>query len=414
MSARRVNQRRKEAAMGSEGAMGAQVADDSSSSTTTNLARLLAQLDPRAARVDLDAIVDDASTENEEQAAQQRLQEYRRTAAELLEKEGERGVQDALRASIARTKKAESEIANTKKRVESVLRERETLQLNIAKVARAKLDQEDVCKTLLHDTEKLREQAAERIAAEKKNRDEVKEKIEKDIEDIGKKIEEQRVELEATEKDNVALRARFSELKGAFDTSVAQYETTWKAMDAETRDIVDKVRQKMQANDLLQAQVLMKEQTLKHITEAITSYKGQLELYESKFGDFESAVKQSSTVFDVADAQRKLLTDRVAELEAQKARDVEEKQATDAETNKLRGQLREFKKAQSALEKAKLAAEVKCRQLQDNWKKKAARAKAKTGDVTTATDESSSSDRKGEQPPNAEAQAPTTTEADAA
>ena len=307
--------------------------------------------------------------------AKEKEQLIRQQVQQLQQDKGESGCQQLLQQTIQKTKKKESELAMAKKRGDAMARETETLQLEHRKAISLLAQLESQSQTLREDTTRLETEVVNAEAEMAARRDEVRQRIDREVTDLREKLELQAKEDEPLAAENVELKKKFDAMRAEFDNSFKEYEQGWKTKEAETKVLVQKLTDQLRATQTLDAELMLGDRDLRQLRDEMAVYREQLHMYATKFDGFEAIAMKSEDVEKIAQMQKKQLQDKLDQLESEKKQANDLKSNFDRDAQQLRAKLQAVKKKIQLAEKAKLAAETRCR-------KEAEKKAAATGGVS--------------------------------
>ncbi|CUG93958.1 Hypothetical protein, putative [Bodo saltans] len=299
-----------------------------------------------------------------DEEAKQIRQDAKVQVMKLLQEKGDSGVQAFLQQQIQATKKKESDIAVAKKRGEAAAREKDQLATDLHRVTTAKLNAELLCKTLQADIKKQDEECSKAANELEANRDEVRVKIERDISELEDKMRNTETEDAPLFAENEALKIECAQLKQEFDDAFKAYEANWAAKEHETSAIVKDLQTVLQRTELLDAKLALAKREAQSMTDGIAVLKEHVKTYEERFSAFEEVSVRSEEVERVTEMQRTKLQERLGQAEKEKAQAHEIRLELEKDKMQLRAKLAALKKKLPQVEKLKLAAEAKCRALQ--------------------------------------------------
>mmetsp|Transcript_56914 Transcript_56914/g.65211 ORF Transcript_56914/g.65211 Transcript_56914/m.65211 type:complete len:389 (-) Transcript_56914:164-1330(-) len=282
----------------------------------------------------------------------------------FAEKGGDSGVQTMLQQQIQITKKKESDIAVAKKRGEAAAREKEKLTADLHRLTIAKTQLELHCKTMQSEIKKQDEEARNAAGELASNREEVRAKIQKEVQELEGKMKAMEADDTPLVEENTKLREECTALKEEFDSAFKSYETSWSSKEAETGVLIRDLQETLQRTELLDAKLLLARKEVQNMMDAIEVYKQQVATYEDRFAAFHEVSLRSDEVDRVTQMQREKLQERMtmAESEKREANDIRVK--FQQEIIALKGKINNLKKKLPVAEKARASAESKVRTLQ--------------------------------------------------
>jgi hypothetical protein len=298
-------------------------------------------------------------------AARQQREEaelrIKQQVADLLAEKGEAACQQLLVATILKVKKCESEVATAKKRREAIVRENEQLELDYKKLVATTKQIEEGLAMLAQDTSRVDAELEVSRATMAQRRQEVRAKIEGEVSELRRCVEQQAADDEAIVQENVVLRAQYDEQRKAFDDAFKQHEESWSSKEQETKDTLQGFAAQLREVQTLDAQTLMMERELKQLLSESKAYREQIDTYATKFVDFESVALKSEEVEKIAAVQRKQLQDKLDDCERERKRALELKAEFEKEAVHFRATHAALKKKLQTVEKTKSNLEGKCR-----------------------------------------------------
>ena len=299
--------------------------------------------------------------------------EIRAHVAALLADKGENALTQNLQQRIQKTKKIESETAALIKKAAVEKAQADGLRDESTKLLAKARAHEQHCSLLGKEVSDWPERRDARVAEWAERMGSVSANVESEAAALSAKMDADDVIIAEKEAENAVLKERFDSLRTEFDDAFKAYEVSWKAREEQTKETIVKLQELHHCNDTLKAHGILQDKHVQRLTEAITAYSQQLEMYESRFDEVEGSAMRSDDIKKLADKQQQQIQDQLDQVEANRKMDVDEKRRYDDEAQKLRARYQQVKKRSVLLEKAKLSAESKCRDAQ----KKAAAAAAK-------------------------------------
>lgn len=282
----------------------------------------------------------------------------------LFDEKGEKGVQERLQAEIARTKKAEAEIANYRKKADAAKRENTRLQDNLSRITSQKTALESSLRHAMTDYEGAKKQRDDAIEAMANERTRIRLRTLEEVTNVNLKLaEEERLADEMT-KENATLQAEFDEKRAGVDALMTELQSECKVRDAEARLLQEKISATRLEKDQLMTEKLGLLQNIALLREKKAQLATQSELYATKVVEFAQSVTDSEKVVTLGAERTKQLEDRLAAVEKEKVAAAEEKRKADADVAKMRQLVAGLKKTILHLEKIKALTEQKCRDAQ--------------------------------------------------
>lgn len=291
-------------------------------------------------------------------------EEIRSYIATILKEKGENGLSQNLQQRIQKTKKIESEAASLMKKAEVERKQAESYRDESAKLLAKARVYEQHCSALAKEVNEWPERREKRIAEWAERMASVSEKVEAEAKALSEKMDADDVIIAEREAENIELKNKFDALKSEFEDAFKSYEEGWKVREEQTKETIAKLQELHHVNDMLKAHGILQDRQVHSLTEAITAYSQQLEMYESRFGEIETAAMNSDDIKKLADKQQQQIQDQIDQVEANRRLDIDEKKRYDDEAQRLRTRYQQVKKKSVLLEKAKLSAESKCREAQ--------------------------------------------------
>ncbi|SCU71933.1 uncharacterized protein TEOVI_000351500 [Trypanosoma equiperdum] len=298
----------------------------------------------------------------------------------LLAEKGEVYVQGLLQAEIQRVKKKESEAAAIKKKISAATKLAGELKGDIRRETEAKAEEEHMCKNLQAEMKRrstLTEEATRRMESRRLT---LKKDVETSVRDVREKYDDRKRQAMELVEENKRLTDEVAKMRKEFDEARATYADTCKERETYVESLIRSYREVTREVETLEAKIALVRRERQASEQRKASLEKQLESYNSQFG----SLSEGQSVEDaerMAKEQREEAEARIAQLESEKKEASEIRLRLDKETATWRAALAAHKRELPRLEKAKLAAEKRCRQAQER-----ARQQLKE-DATTTKDQ---------------------------
>eukprot|EP00758_Cryptobia_borreli_P003282 Tbor_TRINITY_DN3656_c0_g1::TRINITY_DN3656_c0_g1_i1::g.238::m.238 len=292
----------------------------------------------------------------------------RSQAQEIEAKEGIEGVKQILLQKTQATKKLEQEIANVKKKTDRCRREmlqsKEDLSKLIIKTKQVEIRGKEL---QMHNSSypARRERSVNDL---QKRLEEVKGNVLREAANLSEKMDIKEAENDKMDLTNSELREKFQTLKATFEEQYKGYEDSFKTREAQTTALIEDIKGLINTNNRLREEALLGAKELDSLVSVIKSYKTQVEMYGSRFGDLDGTTMNADDIKEVTAKQNEMILREIDNTEKDKASDIQEKINSDNELKNTRQRIAVLKKKLAAAEKAKSAAEVRCRAAQKEKK----------------------------------------------
>jgi hypothetical protein len=290
----------------------------------------------------------------------------RRQVAALLAEKGESGCQQMLVQVIQKVKKRESEVATAKKRGDAVARENEQLMVDYKKMQISAQQIESSLRILSDDTARIDAEMATAASVMTQRRDEVRNRIEGEVQELRRNLEKQAADDELLVAENAELRKQFDQERAAFDAAFREHEKGWSEKEQNTKQLIQKLSVQLNETQMLDARLMLGERELKQLHDEIAVYREQLTTYSTKFDGFDAIAMKSEDVEKIAQMQKKQLQEKYDTLEQEKKKANELKSEFEKEALQFRAKFAALKKKLLQLEKTRVNLEGKCRKEAEN------------------------------------------------
>lgn len=189
------------------------------------------------------------------------------------------------------TKKLEVEAGSIRKRTSNSQREKENLINEINSYRELKSKLENYCRDVKKKNDAIIQECKEIEETEKKKLEDINEKMNKTLLEINEKLEENELEKNRLMEENKGMIKQMEELR---EQALSR--------DQEFQNII------MEKN--LEVQLLKVQVEYKSGFEE-TQLKTQVDMYKSRFGEFQSILHKSSEAYDIANSEVKKMDDRI-------------------------------------------------------------------------------------------------------
>ena len=217
------------------------------------------------------------------------------TSSEFSTDEKANKLYQLLLVQAENTKKLEIEAGSIRKRTSNSQREKEALinEINSNREVKSKI--EKFCRELKQKNDEITTQCKEIEKSEKEKLEELTEKMNKTLEEIKEKLEENETEKNKLMEENKALLKQMEDLR---EQALSR--------DQEFQNII------MEKN--LEVQLLKVQVEYKNGYEE-SQIKSQVDLYKTKYGEFQSILDKSTDAYSLADSELKKINDKISNLD---------------------------------------------------------------------------------------------------
>ncbi|CBZ27880.1 conserved hypothetical protein [Leishmania mexicana MHOM/GT/2001/U1103] len=277
---------------------------------------------------------------------------------------GDAFIQGLVQKEIARTKKMETELASMKKRLGVQERFVDSVRMDVRKVKAQEEKSKYICQNL-QETARKREQLTEKMQPEMEAyRSDVRERVSQNVQSIWAECEKRRERVETVEAEVKELEARLGHRKETFEQNFAEFQDGLKGRTTEYQELIVAYQEATKDVGLIEAQLMLVRRERQSVEVTRAALQQQLEVYEKQFEGFADSVMKPEDVEALARRQHDQAQMRITELEAEKANVHQQRLQMDKELTDLRAKHASLKREMQQLERAKAAAEKKCRQAQ--------------------------------------------------
>nr|CCM16349.1 hypothetical protein, conserved [Leishmania guyanensis] len=288
----------------------------------------------------------------------------------LAAEHGDAFIQSLVQKEIFRTKQMEKELANVKKRLGVQERVVDDVRMDMHKVKAQEEKSKYLCHSL-QETAKKREQLTEKMQPEMETyRSGVRERVNQNVQDIWAECEKRREVVEKVEAEVKELEVTLAHKKESFEQSFAEFQEGLKGRMAHYQELVVAYQEATKEMERIETRLVLVRRERNSVEMMRANLQQQLEVYEKQFEGFAESVMKPDEVKALAQRQHDQAKMRIAELEAEKANVHQQRLEMDKETTDLRAKHASLKREIQQLEKAKAAAEKKCRQAQQSRQEK--------------------------------------------
>ncbi|KAK7201181.1 hypothetical protein NESM_000179500 [Novymonas esmeraldas] len=277
---------------------------------------------------------------------------------------GEAFIQNLLQREIARTKKMEAQLTTVKKRLGAQERVLHDTQAEVRAVKVHEEKSKFICHNL-QDVTKKREQLTEKMEAEMAAyRNDTQARVSQNVQNLVAECEKRRERVEAAEAEAAELEKELEEKKADFESSFADLQDGLTGRTAQYQELIGAYQEATREVEVLEARLMLLRRERNSVEMARAALQQQLELYEKQVDSFAKAVMKPADIEVFAQQQRDQSQARIAALETEKAAVHQQRLQMDKELVELRAKLAALRREVPQLEKAKVAAEKRCRQAQ--------------------------------------------------
>lgn len=284
----------------------------------------------------------------------------------LAKEHGEAFIQTLIQKEIAKTKKLESEVATTKKKLGLQERVVDDLRAEVRKANGQEEKAKYMCHTL-QETAKKREQLTEKVSAEMEAyRQGVRERVGQNVQNILDECEKKRERVEAAEAEMTELEKAVADKKAAFEQSFAQFQDGLQDRTSHYQGLIAAYQEALKEVQMLEARLSLVRRERNSVEMARSGLQQQLDVYDKQFEGFAKSAMKPEDVEALAQRQNEQAQLRLTELEKDKTRLHQQRLQADKDLTDLRAKLAALKRDMQQLEKTRTAAEKRCRQAQQN------------------------------------------------
>lgn len=298
-------------------------------------------------------------------------------ARKMLAGHGVDEVQKQLKASIAKTKKYESDVTAMKKKAEKNNRAIDEKRHEMKKFEKEKDAYKNVANTLLSSKASLAESQSKIEEEDEMKREDIKKKYLADVEEVAEKLDAQKVKQDEMEAENVELEKEFLELKANLDETLEGRLEAIRERENESKQLIAVLTSQLGQSEVNQRKVKAKETEMQLVFVDIRQAEAQIKAYAERQEEFDAALKQSEKVQNLATEQKDLTAARLKQFDDIRREDEKKFLVIAKEVADLRREITQIRQKLGKADKNKAAAEKKCRIVQEAQKKKAAAAAEK-------------------------------------
>lgn len=258
-------------------------------------------------------------------------------------------------------KKFERELILIKRRCDQLMKEKDSLSLELTKTNTMKGKLENLCRELQKQNKAVVEDSKRIANEEHKKREEMAKKFQSTMREYTSKVDEESHKVAG---DNTKLREKLANFAEQYEIREQHFLTQLKTKDLERQLLEAKLKQQTEiaAQEALKAQAYKEQITFLAKTE--NELRAQLSLYAEKFEQFQDTLTKSNDVFTTFKQEMERMTKTIKKSEKENSVLRKKCEQTDYTLLELAEERNNYRKQVESLTQQKKQLEALCRALQ--------------------------------------------------
>ncbi|XP_055701959.1 alpha-taxilin [Phlebotomus papatasi] len=220
------------------------------------------------------------------------------------------------------TRKLGSVAKQQEKRLDLIQKEKENLQQEYNKAILTKSKLESLCRELQRQNKSIKDESFAKIREEEEKRKETQAKFQKSLNEITTLMNENNERNKKLQEDNVEMSKRLKYLLEQSETREQQVEKINMSIDLSTQLNEAKLT-KIQMEAALEKEGLLKEKheiltDLKRTRQQFAEAQQQLDLYTTKYDEFQNSLSKSNSIFTTYKAELEKMSKKIIKLEKER------------------------------------------------------------------------------------------------
>lgn len=220
------------------------------------------------------------------------------------------------------TRKLGSVAKQQEKRLDLIQKEKENLQQEYNKAILTKSKLESLCRELQRQNKSIKDESFAKIREEEEKRKETQAKFQKSLNEISTLMNENNERNKKLQEDNVEMSKRLKYLLEQSETREQQVEKINMSIDLSTQLNEAKLT-KIQMEAALEKEGLLKEKheiltDLKRTRQQLAEAQQQLDLYTTKYDEFQNSLSKSNSIFTTYKAELEKMSKKIIKLEKER------------------------------------------------------------------------------------------------